>query len=51
MKKLPRTTASKTYLEILVPYLNNSYEETIFGSNNIKEKHETIKLKTENVDY
>ena len=27
---------SQTYLEILVPYLNNSSEETIFGSNKIK---------------
>ena len=36
---------------MLVPYLNNSFEETIFGSNNIKEKYETMKLKTENVDY
>ena len=51
MRKLPRTIASKTYLEMLVPYLNNSFEETIFRSNNIKEKHETMKLTTENVDY
>ena len=34
-------------LEILVPYLNNSSEETIFGSNKIKEKHETMKLQNE----
>ena len=39
--------ASETYLEILVPYLNNSSEETIFGSNKIKEQHETIKLQNE----
>ena len=32
------------HLEILVPYLNNPYEETIFGSNKIKEQHETMKL-------
>ena len=33
--------------EILVPYLNNSSEETIFGSNKIKEEHETMKLQNE----
>ena len=33
---------------MLVPYLaNNSSEETIFGSNNIKEKHETMKIQNE----
>ena len=30
-------------LEILLPYLNNSSDETIFGSNKIKEQHETSK--------
>ena len=35
--------------EILVPYLNNSSEETIFGSNKIKEQHETMKLQNEEV--
>ena len=45
MRKLPRTRAR--HLEILVPYLNNSSEETIFGSNKIKEKHETMKLQNE----
>ena len=39
--------ASQTYLEILVPYLNNSSEETIFGSNKIKEQLETMKLQNE----
>ena len=39
--------ASWTYPEILVPYLNNSSEETIFGSNKIKEQHETMKLQNE----
>ena len=34
-------------LEIMVPYLNNSSEETIFGSNKIKEQHETMKLQNE----
>ena len=34
-------------LEILVPYLNNSSEETIFGSNKIKEQLETMKLQNE----
>ena len=33
--------------EILVPCLNNSSEETIFGSNKIKEQHETMKLQNE----
>ena len=36
-------------MEILVPYLNNSYEETIFGINKIKEQHETMKLQSEEV--
>ena len=45
MRKLPRTRAR--HLEILVPYLNNSSEETIFGSNKIKEQHETMKLEDE----
>ena len=45
MRKLPRTRAR--HLEILVPYLNNSSEETIFGSNEIKEQHEAIKLQNE----
>ena len=44
-RKLPRT--SQTYAEILVPYLNNSSEETIFGSNKIKEQHKTMKLQNE----
>ena len=35
--------ASQTYTEKLVPYLNNSSEETIFGSNKVKEQHETMK--------
>ena len=42
MRKLPRT--SQTYLEILGPYLNKSSEGTIFGSNKIKEQHETMKV-------
>ena len=42
MRELPRT--SWTYLEILVPYLNNTSEETIFRSNKFKEQHETIKV-------
>ena len=44
-RKLPRT--SKTYPEILVPYLNNSSEETIFESNKTKEQHTTMKLQNE----
>ena len=37
------------YLKILVPYLNNPSEESIFGSNKIKEQHETMKLQIEEV--
>ena len=36
-------------MEILVPYLNNPSEEAIFGSNKIKEKHETMTLQNEEV--
>ena len=32
---------------MLVPYLNNSSEETIFGNNKIKEQLETMKLQNE----
>ena len=39
--------ASYKYLEILVPYLNHPSEETVFGSNKIKEQHETMKLQNE----
>ena len=39
--------ASEAYPEILVPYLNNSSEKTIFGSNKIKEQHEAMKLQNE----
>ena len=42
MRKLPRTR--QTYTEKLVPYLNNFSEETIFGSNKIKEQNEAMKL-------
>ena len=49
MRKL---TKNYTYLEILlVPYLNNPSEETIFGSNKIKEQHETMKLQNEEVMF
>ena len=33
----------------MVSYLNNPYEETIFGSNKIKEQHEAMKLQNEEV--
>ena len=36
-----------TYLEILVPYLNNPFKEAIFGSNKVKEEHETKTLQNE----
>ena len=39
--------ASQTYLQVLVPYLNNASEETTFGSNQIKKQHETMKLQYE----
>ena len=42
MRKLLRT--SQTYVEMLVPYLNNSSEKTIFGRNKFKEQHEAMKL-------
>ena len=48
MRKLPRTIHIWK-LEILVPYLNNPSEETIFGSNKIKEQHGTMKLQNEEV--
>ena len=34
---------------MLVPYLNNPSEEPIFGSNEIKEEHETAKPQNEEV--
>ena len=33
----------------MVPYLNNPAEESVLGSNNIKEQHETMKLQNEEV--
>ena len=32
-----------------IPYLNNPFEETIFGSNKIRGQHETVKLQNEEV--
>ena len=32
-----------------MPYLNNTSEEAIFGSNKIKEKHEKMALRNEEV--
>ena len=46
MRKL---TKNEIYLEVLVTYLNNPSEKTIFGSNKIKEQHETMKLQNEEV--
>ena len=34
---------------MLVAYQNNPIEESIFGSNKIKEQHETMKLQNEEV--
>ena len=44
-----KLTKNQAYLEILVPYLNNPSEEAIFGSNKIKEEHETMTLQNEEV--
>ena len=44
-----KLTKNYTYLEILVSYLNHLFEEAIFGSNTIKEEHETMKLQNEEV--
>ena len=35
------------HIRKLVPYLNNSSEETTFGRNKIKEQHESMKLQNE----
>ena len=48
LRKLPRVTLAR-HLEMLVAYLNNPSKETIFGSNRIKEQHETMKLQNEEV--
>ena len=40
---------NKTYLKMLVPYLNNPSEETIFRSNKIKEQRESMKLQNNEV--
>ena len=45
MRKLPRKLAR--HLETLVPYLNNTSEETIFRNNRIKKQHEAMKLQNE----
>ena len=37
------------FLEILAPHLNSLSKEVIFGSNKIKEQHETMKLQNEEV--
>ena len=44
MRKLPRTRHIWRS-EILVPYLNNPSEETLFGSNKIKEQHGPMNFK------
>ena len=48
LRKLARITLAR-HLEMLVAYLNNPSKETIFGSNRIKEQHETMKLQNEEV--
>ena len=50
MRKLPKTIdISGNQKYILVPYVNNPSEETIFGSNKIKEQCGTMKLQNEEV--
>ena len=52
MRKLSRTidiSGNQKYL--LVPYLNNPFEETIFESNKIKEQCGTMKLRNEEVMF
>ena len=44
-----KTTKNYTCLAILVSYLNNFSEETLFGHYKIKEQYETIKLQNEEV--
>ena len=46
---MSKLTENQTYLEILVPYVNNPFEETVFGSNKIKEQRETMKFQNEEV--
>ena len=46
MRKL---TKNQRCLEILVKYLNNPSEETIFRIDKINEQHETMKLQNEEV--
>ena len=48
IRKLPRTRHIWKS-EILVSYLNNPSEETISGSNKIKEQRKTMKLQNEEV--
>ena len=44
---LRKLTKNQAYLETEVPYLNNPSEEPTFGSNKIKEQHDTMKLQNE----
>ena len=46
-----KPTKNYVYLEILVPYLNNTSEKAIFGSNKTEEEHETLKLLHEEVMF
>ena len=49
MRNLPRKLAR--HLEMLVAYLYNPSDETIFGSNRIKKQHGTMKLQNKEVSY
>ena len=40
---------NKGSMKILVPYLDNSFEEAIFENYQIKGQHETMKLQNEKV--
>ena len=44
-----KLTKNSANLEILVPYLNNSFEEAIFENNKMREGHETMTLPYEDV--
>ena len=48
MRKQLRTKIARD-MEMLVAYQKNPSEEAVFGSNKMKEQHETMKLQNEKV--
>ena len=48
MRKQLRTKIAR-HMEMLVAYQKNPSEEAVFGSNKMKEQHETMKLQNEKV--